>query len=140
MAVTTTSGAGAWNFTLRQGSQFDPTMTLNGDNGQPIDFTGWSMTLNIARGVNMTPLLTINSSATYGSRIVLGGTAGTITIIIVGSDTASLTAYGLPSSNVSGNQYPVYRFGLHELVFVAADGTPGCLFEGIVNLEPHVPV
>ena len=139
MAVTTTSGAGAWNFTLRQGAQFDPTMTLNGDNGQPMDFTDWSMTLNIARGVNMTPLLTINSSATSGSRIVLGGTAGTITIIIEGSDTATLTAYGFPASGISLNQYPVYRLGLYELVFVAADGTPGCLLEGIVNLELKVP-
>ncbi|MBR8360121.1 hypothetical protein KDW10_22565 [Burkholderia vietnamiensis] len=138
MAITTSSGAAAWNFTLRQGSEFNPVMTMTDDNGRPMDFTGWSMTMNIARGVNMTPLLTINSSASSGSRIILGGADGTIQIIITGADTASLESYGLPMA-ASLMQYPVTKLGLHELVFVAADGTPGCLFEGIVNLEQKVP-
>lgn len=113
-------------------------MTMTGDNGQPMDFTNWSMTMNIARGVNMAPLLSINSTASSGSRIILGGTAGTIEIIIEGTDTAALTSYGIPAPGLL-TQYPVFKLGVHELVFVAADGTPGCLLEGIVNLEPRVP-
>lgn len=135
MAVTTNSGVGSYSFTIKQGSDFSLSMTWLDDNSNPMNLTGYSMSMAIARGVGLTPLLTITSAASTGSRIVLGGTAGTIEIIIADADTAALTASGLFLPSLTN--YPVFKLGLYDLKYTDPSGSVGYLLEGLVSLDPR---
>ncbi|MDR6389252.1 hypothetical protein [Paraburkholderia phenoliruptrix] len=136
MAITTNSGVGSFSFTIKQGGDFSLSLTWLDDNGAPMNLTGYSMAMSIARGVGLTPMLTVSSAASTGSRIVLGGTAGTIDVIIADADTSSLTSTGLPSLPTLTN-YPVFRLGLYDLKYTDPSGNVGYLLEGIVSLDPR---
>ena len=139
MAITTNSGVGSYSFTIKQGANFSLSMTWLDDSGNPMNLTGYSMALSIARGVGLTPLLTVSSAASTGSRIVLGGTAGTIDIEFDDADTALLFSSGLPPLPTLTN-YPVFKLGLYDLKYTDPSGNVGYLLEGIVSLDPRTTV
>lgn len=130
---------GQFNFQLKQGSDTTISMTWLQDDGvTPMSLVGYSMVLTIRTFVsNAAALLSINSSAQSGSRIVLGGTAGTIDLIFDAADTGQL-----PLGNVAvGNQFgglPVYQLGVYDLQFTDPSGSIGYLLEGSITLDPRV--
>lgn len=83
-------------------------------------------------------LLTLTSTATTGSHIELGGTAGTINLVFAGADTAAIQPIGPPMQNPLALDIPVYKIGVYDLYFVDATGKGGYLIQGSVTLEQQV--
>jgi len=80
---------GLVNFVCPQGSTFKRTLTYTLDNA-PIDLSGYSARLQVREAYYSTePILSIASS---GSGIYIGGSAGTIDILISDSQTSQLPA------------------------------------------------
>jgi hypothetical protein len=141
MALTTTPGVAQWSFSLKQGADWSASMTWNDDSGNPINLTGYSMKLEIrAFASSPIPLLTLSSASSTGSHIVLGGTAGTITLVFAHADTAGLIPIGLPlpSSPLTGAR--AYSLGVYDLQFTDPTGNVGYLLEGNVSIDPQVTV
>lgn len=74
---------GTYNITCPQGATFDKTFTISID-GVPLNLSGYTAAMQVRETYDSaTPLI----SLTNGSGITLGGTAGTIAVLI--SSTAS---------------------------------------------------
>lgn len=105
--------ATSYDIVLQQGLTFSLVVTWENPDGTPIDLTGYSAKLLVVNNLtSKTSVLTFDSggSGSSGTSLVLGGTAGTLTIGMTAVATAALTAkqstYTLlaedPSSNVYG--------------------------------------
>ena len=142
MATTTGSGVAIWNITIKQNSDWSPTITWLDDNGAPVNLTGYSMKLEIkAFAASPISLITLSSSGSSGSRIVLGGTAGTIQLIFAHADTASLSPIGLPipgSPILGGVQ--TFALGVYDLQYTDPTGNQEYLVQGTVSLNQAVTV
>lgn len=129
MAISAGSGVAIFSFTLKQGADLTISMTWLDDNGLPMDLTGYVMALSIIGfGIFTNPLLTLLSTSSTGSRIVLGGTAGTIDLVFSRVDTGAFVAGSLR----------VYQMGLYDLKYTDPAGEVGYLLEGTVSLDPKV--
>lgn len=137
--TTVGSGVGQFNFTIKAGSDFMIPMTWIQDDGvTPVNLVGYSMALTIRAFVSSpVALLALTSSASSGSRIVLGGAAGTISLIFAHADTAGLPASGLIQPSVLGG-LPVYPLGVYDLQYIDPSGNVGYLMEGLISLDPRV--
>jgi hypothetical protein len=136
--ATTTSGIGQFNFTLKQSADTTITATWLDDTGNAMNLTGFSMALTIRAFVSSPiAVLSLTSSAVSGSRIVLGGTSGTISIIFTHTDTADLPATGATASGSFGG-FPSYPLGVYDLQYTDPSGNVGYLLEGSVSLDPRV--
>lgn len=70
------------------GCKFDAVVTYQDPDGNAIDLTGYDATLGVKREFSdETEVLTLTS----GSGLTLGGTAGTIDIVMTAAQTADLT-------------------------------------------------
>lgn len=81
---------GTYDFTIKQGETFNRTITYYSDEGlTSVDLTDCTarMQLRLTKDA-ASPLLELT---TENGRITLGGSAGTISLAIVASDTAALT-------------------------------------------------
>ncbi|WP_156773698.1 hypothetical protein [Paraburkholderia tropica] len=129
---------GQFSFTLKQGSDLAISMTWLDDTGAPINLTGYSMKMQIrAFFGSSVALLTLSSSASTGSYIALGGTAGTITLNFAHVDTATLQGNGQPSTTPGARVLPV---GVYDLQFTDSAGNVGYLIEGAVSIDRQVTV
>lgn len=83
--------AGSYNFTLEQNTKFTRVLTYLDATGAPANLTGYTASLKI-KGNATSPLvisLTTTPDAS-GNVITLGGSAGTITILIKSATTAAM--------------------------------------------------
>lgn len=136
---TSPSGVGIFPLPIKQGSDLTITCTWLDDNGNPINLTGYAMKLAIrAFASSPVALLTLLSTATTGSRIAMGGTAGTFSLIFAHADTAAFSATGLPVPNVFGNGIQSFQLGVYDLQFTDPSGNVGFVLEGQVTVEPQV--
>lgn len=79
---------GVYNMTCYQGSTFDKTFTLATD-GTAINLTGYSAAMQVRQTIDAaSPLVSLTSS----SGITLGGTAGTVRVVIASTATAAFSA------------------------------------------------
>lgn len=140
MAANSGSPVATWNFTLKAGANTSITMTWSDDNDQPMNLTGYTMEMVIRAFVGSpVALLTLSSQSAAGSRIVLGGTAGTIELIFAAADTVNLHGIGLPlPSNPGLGGLPVSRLGVYDLQYTDPNGEIDYLLEGSVSLDPWV--
>jgi hypothetical protein len=139
MAVTTDSGVPTWNFTIKQSADWSPSLAWTDDNGNPVNLSGCSMKLMIkAYATSSVSLLTLSSSASSGSRIVLGGTTGIYTLVFAHADTAALPVSGAPTPNLLQSGLPAVALGVYDLQFIDVNGDVGYLFKGNVSIEPSV--
>lgn len=129
-----------FSFVIKQGADWPITMTWLNDAGAPLDLSNYSMSMSICPSPGATPLLTINSTATSGSRIILGGTAGTIELFFAHADTAAFVASGLPLPSPLPDAPLMYRLGSQDLKYVDPSGLVDYLFEGSVFLAPRSTV
>lgn len=138
--ATAGSGVAPFNFTVKAGADLAISMTWLNDAGAPMNLTGYSMMLSIRAFVGSpVPLLTISSSASTGSYIALGGTAGTIELIFDHTDTGAFVAGGLPSPQIASvGGLRVYQLGVYDLQYTDNNGNIGFLMEGNVMLDPQV--
>ena len=90
-----------YNLTIYQGATFDQTFTVT-QGGTALNWTGYSANLQVREAADSTAYLLSLSS---GSGITLGGTAGTIALLISNVDTASLSAgsYAYDLELISGS-------------------------------------
>ena len=81
-----------YTLVLRKGSMHDRTFTFRNPDKSLMDLTGYTARMQVRETVGSgTTVINLNSTATTGSRIILGGTAGTVKIYITATDTAALT-------------------------------------------------
>lgn len=137
MATTTPLEIPTWNFTIKQNADWSPTLTWRDDNGVPIDLTNYAMKLAIkAFAGSPVSILMLSSSSSSGSRIVLGGTAGTIQLVFAHADTVSIVPVGLPSPASPFTNGPrTYVLGVYDLQYVDPLGDVGYLVQGNPSLN-----
>ena len=121
---------GTLNLTLRTGDTFSFVLTCQnpatGGSGSntPIDLTGCAAEMQIVSTYNIAPVYSLSSvtPTANGGTIVLGGTAGTISISIPPDDTLGLAA------------------GKYDLKVKFADGSIQTIVTGGVFVEREVTV
>jgi len=82
------SGVGQADIEINQGSTFDVTLTYKDSAGNPIDLTGYDARMKIKQKKSDATEI-VELSVTNG-RIILGGAAGTIRLLIDAALTATL--------------------------------------------------
>jgi hypothetical protein len=113
--------AGIYNFTWEQGATVSETLYWKiGDPAVPVDLTGFTARMSLkSQGTQALSLTTENT------RIVLGGTAGSIALSVDATTSASLAAgsYAYDLELVSGDVVPVVTRLLKGFVKVPANIT-----------------
>jgi hypothetical protein len=75
--------AGLYNFVIEQNAKFNPVLTWKDSSGNLVNLTGWTATMKIWDVQTKNLLLTLTMTPdSNGNVITLGGTAGTISILI----------------------------------------------------------
>lgn len=96
--------AAAYDLMIEQGATFNQTVTWKDSTGAAVDLTGYSARMQFRPSVNA-PTVYFSATSSDG-RIVLGGTAGTITINISAVETTAFTfvsaVYDLELQSASG--------------------------------------
>jgi hypothetical protein len=80
---------GIYNVTCFQGADFDQQFVVS-QGGTALNWTGYSARMQVREAADATA--TLLSLSTGGSGIVLGGTAGTITVAITNAQSAAVNA------------------------------------------------
>lgn len=118
--------SGSYDFTIEKGTYWSRALTWQVD-GSPQDLTGWHAHMQIRTeyadqaGVVCADLKdTAVSPAEPG--IVLGGSAGTIQLVLTGVQTAALS----------------FDTAVYDLLLTDPDGKPTRLLEGVVTLSDAV--
>ena len=109
---------GRLNFTCPQGSTFQRTVTYKIDN-VPVNLTGYSGRLQVRETHDATDYIV---SLINGSGITMGGSAGTIGILIADDVTANF---------ITGDH-------VYDLEIESTNGTTTRLIEGRFNVTPEV--
>jgi len=109
-----------FNITINQGATFELTVTWKDSAGTAINLTDYSARMQVRETYSSTSSVL---SLTDGSGITLGGSAGTIAIVISATTTAALTA---PFS------------GVYDLELVSAGGVVTRLLQGAATVSPEV--
>jgi len=100
-------GAGKYDFTIEQGADFIRRITWKQPNGTPVDLTDYSASMKIKLSPKYSDhilWLTSNTTPPNPGGITLGGSGGTIDILITASQTRALdfdeAMYDLELENV----------------------------------------
>jgi hypothetical protein len=110
--------AGVYPLHLEQGATFRLQVTWNAAGGQPINLTGQTAHMQVRTAHDGALLLDLSS----GAGLTLGGTAGTVDIVITAAQTSSLT---------------VWR-AVYDLYIIPPAGDYTRLLEGPIVIDPTV--
>jgi len=105
---------------IEQGSTFEHKFTWKDGNGDPIDLTGYAAKMQIREKKGAVDVLL--ELSTSNSMITLGGTAGTIELVISATDTAAIT----------------WKKAVYDLELVSATNKVTRLTEGNVTVSFEV--
>jgi hypothetical protein len=105
------SKPGKHNFTIWRGATFRKQLTIK-SNGVVWNLTGWTGNLIIRDKPNGTAIFT--SMTTENGGMVLGGTTGTVDLIIPASETATFA----------------WNAGVYDLILVSGEGEAWALLYG----------
>ena len=102
--------AGYHHFVIEQGATFSHVLTLKDSSGSLINLSGYqSAQMDLRRDPEQSSALL--SLTTGNSRITLGDSAGTVTLLVSASDTGSLTAtdgvYDLEITDAASNTFRI---------------------------------
>ncbi len=112
---------GKYTLKIYKGATFDITMTWKtGDPPAPVDLTGCSARLQIRASVDST--VAAADLSTSNGKIILGGTAGTIRLVLSAAETSAL---GLEA-------------GVYDLEIISAGGLVTRLLQGRVKTYAEV--
>ena len=102
--------AGYHHFVIEQGATFGQTLTLKDEDSAVVNLTGYTAAEMDLRE-NPESSTTVLTLTVANSRVALGGSAGTVTLTVSASDTASLTAgdgvYDLEITDGGSNIYRI---------------------------------
>jgi hypothetical protein len=104
---------------IEQRSRFDAVFSVQNEDGTAMDLTGFSADMQIRPYVESD---TVYVSLASGAGITLGGTAGTVTVEIPGTETELFA----------------WRLARYDLYIVDGTGDPQRIFEGEVTVIPTV--
>ncbi len=113
--------AGFHHFIIEQGATFQKILTLKDSAGSVINLSGYSGAEMDLR-LDSDSSTTVKTLTTANGGIVNGGSAGTLTLLISATDTASLTA---------GD-------GVYDLELTDASGKVDRLLEGTYSIRGNV--
>lgn len=82
--------AGRKDFSIEKGATFSRVISLKNSDDTAVNLTGYTARMKIKAAYSSSSALV--EMTTENGRITLGGTAGTITLLISATDTAALTA------------------------------------------------
>lgn len=111
--------AGIYDIIIEKGATWNPVITWKNSDGTAIDLTGYSARLQVRESVTASSTVI---SLTSGSGITLGGTAGTISLLLSATDTAALT----------------FEKGVYDLELVSGSGVVYRVLQGRVTVSPEV--
>ena len=112
--------AGFHHFVIEQGATFSKVLTLKDSSDAVVDLTGYaSAEMDLRRNADSSEVLTLT---TGNSRISLGGNAGTVTLTISATDTASMTVDD----------------GVYDLEIVSNSGVVDRVLQGKFIINPEV--
>jgi hypothetical protein len=115
--------AGLYNITCQQGATFQRQITWTDSAKDPYNLTGYTARMQVrANTTSNTVVLALSTSAGYDGTISLGGTAGTVDLLISATNTATLTA----------GQY------VYDLELVSGGGVVTRLLEGNFRVSAEV--
>lgn len=114
-----TASPGMLNLTLSQGATWKLALTYQNANGTPIDLTNYTARMQARPSYDSS---TVSLNLTNGSGITLGGTAGTINLLVGATTTASIGAA----------QY------VYDMELVSGSGEVTRLIEGTLIVTPEV--
>jgi hypothetical protein len=109
---------GTYNIKCPQGATFDRTFTIS-VGGTPMNLTGYTAAMQVRETYDSTTPIV---SLTNGSGITLGGTAGTITVVVTSTQSAAI-----PSGSFA-----------YDLELQAGDGQVTRLLQGSFNVVGNV--
>jgi len=109
---------GRYNFTCPQGSTFQSTITYKIDD-VPVDLSGYSSRLQVRETHETTDYIV---SLTSNDGLTMGGSAGTIDILISAEDTTNF---------ITGDH-------VYDLEIISPSNTVNRLIEGRFNVTPEV--
>jgi hypothetical protein len=85
--------AGIYNITCQQGATFQRQITWTDSAKNPYNLAGYTARMQVRDNVSSnTVVVALSTSAGYAGTISLGGTEGTVDLVISAANTASLTA------------------------------------------------
>ena len=112
--------AGFHHFVIEQGATFSKVLTLKDSSDAVVDLTGYaSAEMDLRKNAEGSEVLTLT---TGNSRISLGGNAGTVTLTISATDTASMTVDD----------------GVYDLEIVSGGGVVTRILEGTYSVRPNI--
>ena len=112
--------AGFHHFVIEQGATFSKVLTLKDSSDTVINLTGYSSAeMDLRKNADGSEVLTLT---TGNSRITLGGEAGTVTLTISATDTASMSVDD----------------GVYDLEITDASGVVTRLLEGTYSVRPNI--
>lgn len=93
---------GSYNFTLYQGADWDRTFTVT-QGGTALNLTGYTAAMQVREAADSTATLL---SLTSGSGITLGGTAGSVAVVITSAQSSAIASgsYAYDLELISGAQ------------------------------------
>ena len=110
---------GLLNLTFSQGATWKLSLTYNNSEGQPINLTNYTARMQARASYDSTATAL---NLTSGSGITLGGTAGTIALLVDATTTATIGAA----------QY------VYDMELVSNSGEVTRLIEGTLSVTPEV--
>lgn len=115
--------AGLYNITCQQGATFQRQVTWTDSARDAYNLTGYTARMQVRANVTSnTVIATLSTTAGSEGTITLGGTAGTVDLLISAANTASLTA----------GQY------VYDLELVSGGGVVTRLLEGNFKVSAEV--
>jgi len=92
---------GTYNLTCYQGADFDQTFTITQD-GTALNLTGYTSRMQVREAADSTAILL---SLTSGTGIALGGTAGTVAVVITSAQSSAIPSgsYAYDLELISGS-------------------------------------
>lgn len=105
---------------IEQGATFDITLTCRDEAGVLVDLTGYTARMQIR--ANKKATTTLLELTTENDRIVMGGAAGTIQLVLPATVTAAID----------------WTRGVYDLEIVNADGFVQRLWQGDVEVDKEV--
>lgn len=112
--------AAKYDIVCDQGATFSRVLTWQDDAANPVNLTGYTARMQVRDEADSSTAAL--SLTTENSRITLGGTAGTITLLVSATDTAAVTA----------GEY------VYDLEIVSGAGTVTRLIQGCFTVDAEV--
>jgi len=109
-----------YDITIEQGATFELPIVWKDEKGTPIDLTGYKARMQIRKRIRSDEILA--SLTTENGRIVLGGAAGTIDIVIPATETEKFS----------------FSRGVYDLELEGPGGYVVRLIQGSVCVSPEV--